>query len=55
MREVFAAVQGFFAKLDGLDESGLFLQVTAYCFSRKSVRVPTLVSGELRKPVLQFG
>jgi hypothetical protein len=55
MSEVFAAVQGFFAKLDGLDEAGLFFQIATYGFLHKSVCIATLVSGELRKPVFLFG
>ena len=54
MREVFATVQGFFAKLDGLYEAGFFLQIPAYGFLRKSVRIATLASGELREPVFLF-
>ena len=53
MREVFAAFQVFFTKLDGLVESGLFLQILAYGFLRKSVCVATLANGELRKLAFQ--
>ena len=54
MREVFAAFQVFFTKLNGLVESGLFLQILAYGFLRKSVCVATLANGELRKLVFLF-
>jgi hypothetical protein len=55
MREVFAAVKGVFSKLDGLDESGLFLHGPAYGFLRKSFCIATLARGELRKPVFLVG
>jgi len=54
MREIFAAFQVFFTKLDGLVESGLFLQILAYGFLRKSVCITTLANGELRKLVFLF-
>jgi hypothetical protein len=55
MREVFAVVQVFFTKLEGLNESSLFLQIPAYGFLRTSIGIATLASGELRKLPFLFG
>ncbi len=52
MREIFAALQGRFAKLDGFNEAGFFGEVPADSLLRKRIRVTPSLGGKFCKLVL---
>ena len=52
--EVFTALQGCFAKLDGCNKARFFRQVPANSLLRERIRVPAALGGKFHQLVLQF-
>jgi hypothetical protein len=54
VREVFAAIQGFLAKLNRFNEAGFFREIPADSLLRERIRVTASMGGKFRKLVLLF-
>jgi hypothetical protein len=52
--EVFAAIQGFLAKLNRFNEAGFFREIPADSLLRERIRVTASMGGKFRKLVLLF-
>ncbi len=54
VREIFAALQGCLAKLNGFNKAGFFSEIPADSLLRKRVCVTASMGGKFRKLVLLF-